>query len=195
MQSLFIPETKPDNVVNYILGSSTLTIAAGLPNGDFGPYSPTQDGNSALRSPFNAPRGIAVDSLASFPSPTPATSTVRKLNSNVIFPATPVGSQSATMPLTFAINQNINLSATSGADFTITSHTCSGALSPHWQAQYPTPARSSSADLTPITAAAVFPVELTGLGVFFASLRRRKKLGTQKMRLLAVILFSLVFWA
>jgi len=40
-------------------------------------------------------------------------------------------------------------------------------------------------------AAAVFPVELTGLGVFLAGLRRRKKLGTQKMRLLAIILFSL----
>jgi hypothetical protein len=47
------------------------------------------------------------------------------------------------------------------------------------------------ADLAPITAAAVFPVELTGIGVFFAGLRRRKKLGTQKMHLLAVILFSL----
>jgi len=46
-------------------------------------------------------------------------------------------------------------------------------------------------DFAPITAAAVFPVELSGLGVFFAGLRRRKKLGTQKMRLLAVILFSL----
>jgi hypothetical protein len=46
-------------------------------------------------------------------------------------------------------------------------------------------------DLAPVTAAAVFPFELTGIGVFFAGLRRRKKLGTQKMRLLAVILFSL----
>ena len=32
---------------------------------------------------------------------------------------------------------------------------------------------------------------LTGLGVFFAGLRRRKKPGTQQMRLLAIILFSL----
>jgi hypothetical protein len=45
--------------------------------------------------------------------------------------------------------------------------------------------------LAPITAAVVFPVEFTGIGVFFAGLCRRKKLGTQKMRLLAVILFSL----
>jgi hypothetical protein len=47
------------------------------------------------------------------------------------------------------------------------------------------------ADFAPITAPAVFPVELTGLGVFFAGLRRQKKLGTQKMRLMAIILFSL----
>ncbi len=46
-------------------------------------------------------------------------------------------------------------------------------------------------DFAPITAAVVFPVELTGLGVFFAGLRRRKRLGTQKMHLLTVILFSL----
>jgi hypothetical protein len=55
----------------------------------------------------------------------------------------------------------------------------------------PTFRNFNPADLAPITAAAVFPVELTGLGVFFVGLRRRKKLGTQKIRLLAVILFSL----
>jgi hypothetical protein len=54
-QSLFITETSPDNVVSYILGSSTLTSAAGLPNGASGPYSPTQDGDSALSAPLNAP--------------------------------------------------------------------------------------------------------------------------------------------
>ncbi len=47
----------------------------------------------------------------------------------------------------------------------------------------PTLRQLRSVDLAPITAAAVFPVELTGLGVFFAGLRRRRKLGTQQMRL------------
>ena len=47
------------------------------------------------------------------------------------------------------------------------------------------------ADLAPITIATIFPVELTGIGVLFAGLRRRKKPGTQKMHLLAIILFSL----
>ncbi|HTC76234.1 MAG TPA: MBG domain-containing protein [Edaphobacter sp.] len=129
-QSLFITETGPDNVVSHILGSSTLTIAAGLPNGASGPYSPTQDGNSALSAPLNAPRGIAVDSFGNFSLADSGNSIARKLNSNIIFPSTPVGSQSATMPLTFVINQNVNLSATSGPDFSITSNTCNGALNP-----------------------------------------------------------------
>jgi sugar lactone lactonase YvrE len=129
-QSLFITETSPDNVVSYTLGSSTLTIAAGLPNGASGPYSPTQDGNSALSAPLNAPRGIAVDNFGNFSLADSGNSIARKLSSNIIFPSTPVGSQSATMPLTFVINQNVNLSATSGPDFSITSNTCNGALSP-----------------------------------------------------------------
>src|SRR5258707_2704277 len=129
-QSLFITETSLDNVGSYILGSSTLTIAAGLHNRASGPYSPTQDGNSALSAPLNAPRGIAVDIFGNFSLADSGNSIARKLNSNIIFPTTPVGSQSATMPLTFVINQNVNLSATSGPDFSITSNTCSGALSP-----------------------------------------------------------------
>jgi len=129
-QSLFITETSPDNVVSYLLGSSNLTIAAGLPNGVAGPYSPTQDGTSALNAPLSAPRGIAVDSLGNFSLADSGNSIARKLSSNVIFPSTPVGSASATMPLTFVINQSVNLSAAAGPDFSITSNTCSGTLSP-----------------------------------------------------------------
>ena len=129
-QSLFITETTPDNVVSYVLGSSSLTIAAGLPSGASGPYSPTQDGNSALSAPLNMPRGITVDSFGNFSLADSGNSIARKLSSNIVFPSTPVGSTSASMPLTFAINQSVNLSATSGPDFSITSNTCSGALSP-----------------------------------------------------------------
>jgi len=92
------------------------------PNGASGPYSPTQDGNSALSAPLNGPRGIAVDSFGNFSLADSSNSIARKLNSNIIFPSTPVGSQSATMPLTFLINQNVNLSVTSGPDFSITSN-------------------------------------------------------------------------
>ncbi len=129
-QSLFITETSPDNVVSYSLGSSTLTIAAGLPSGASGPYSPTQDGTSALSAPLNMPRGITVDSFGNFSLADSGNSIARKLSSNILFPSTPVGSTSASMPLTFAINQSVNLTASSGTDFTITSNTCSGALSP-----------------------------------------------------------------
>jgi hypothetical protein len=129
-QALLITETNPNNVVSYVLGSSTLTIAAGLPSGASGPYSPTQDGNSALSAPLNAPRGIAVDSYGNFSLADSGNSIARKLSSNIIFPSTPVGSASATMPLTFVINQAVNLSAASSPDFSITSNTCSGPLSP-----------------------------------------------------------------
>jgi MBG domain (YGX type)/Bacterial Ig-like domain (group 3)/NHL repeat len=129
-QSLLITETGPDNVVSYVLGSSSLTIAAGLPNGASGPYSSTQDGISALNAPLNAPRGISVDSFGNFSLADSGNSIARKLSSNIIFPSTPVGSASATMPLTFVVNQSVNLSATTGPDFGITSNTCSGSLSP-----------------------------------------------------------------
>jgi len=129
-QSLFITETNPNNVVDYILGSSSLTIAAGLPNGASGPYSSTQDGNSALSAPLNAPRGITVDSFGNLSLADSGNSIARKLSSNIIFPSTPVGSASATMPLTFVVNQSVNLTAAAGPDFSITSNTCSGALSP-----------------------------------------------------------------
>ncbi|MGH9598179.1 MAG: hypothetical protein ACRD3K_15410, partial [Edaphobacter sp.] len=129
-QSLLITESNPDNVVSYTLGSSALAIAAGLPSGASGPYSPTQDGNSALSAPLNAPRGIAVDSFGNFSLADSGNSIVRKLSSNIIFPTTPVGSVSATMPLTFAINRSVDLTATAGPDFSITSNTCTGALTP-----------------------------------------------------------------
>ena len=47
------------------------------------------------------------------------------------------------------------------------------------------------ADLTPITVATLLPGELTGFGVLFAGLRGRTKLGTQKMRLMLLIVFTL----
>jgi hypothetical protein len=46
----------------------------------------------------------------------------------------------------------------------------------------------NATDLAPIIVAAIFPLELTGLGIFFAGLCRRKKPGTQKIRLLTTIL-------
>ncbi|WP_158943759.1 MBG domain-containing protein [Granulicella sp. S190] len=129
-QSLYISETTPDNVVSYVLGSVSLTIAAGLPNGASGPYSPTQDGTSALNSPLSSPRGIAVDSLGNFSLADSGNSIARKLSSNLIFPSTPVGSVSAGLPVTFVVNQRVNLIASSGPDFNITTNTCNGIINP-----------------------------------------------------------------
>jgi sugar lactone lactonase YvrE len=129
-QSLFITESaaQNNNVVSYVSGSSTLTTVAGIPDGTAGIYNPTQDGTSALNAPLDIPLGIAVDSFGNLFVADSGNNIIRKLSSNLIFPATQVGSLSATLPITFLVNQNVNLSATIGTDFKITSNTCLGSL-------------------------------------------------------------------
>jgi hypothetical protein len=85
----------------------------------------------------------------------------------------------------FASNPTLTAGATATVAMTVNTTVADAQL------RKPALRNFNPADFAPITAAAVFPVELTGLGIFFAGLRRRKKLGTQKMRLLAIILFSL----
>ncbi len=112
--------------------SGTLATALNKPYGLT--FSPAQSLFITETSPDNVVSYIlgciTVDSFGNFSLADSGNSIARKLSSNIIFPSTPVGSQSATMPLTFVINQNVNLSATSGPDFSITSNTCSGTLSP-----------------------------------------------------------------
>ncbi len=86
---------------------------------------------------------------------------------------------------TFASNPTLTAGGTATVAMTVNTTVADAKL------VKPATRQLTPADFAPITAAAVFPVELTGLGVFFAGFRRRKKLGTQQMRLLAVILFSL----
>ncbi len=130
MQSLFISESNPDNVVSFIPGSGVLKIVGGLPSGSAGAYDSTQDGKSALNTPLNAPRGIAFDSFAHLFVADSSNNITRELSSNLRFATTPVGSPSAVQPITFAINQAVNLTTAIGSDYSITSTTCSGALTP-----------------------------------------------------------------
>jgi len=129
-QFLFITEASAtaNNVLSYAPASNTLSIVAGLPSGAPGPYNTTQDGESALSSPLNAPMGIAVDTLGNFYVADSGNFIIRKLTNSLLFPSTTVGSPSASLPITFAIDQNVNLSATIGTDFKITSSTCVGNL-------------------------------------------------------------------
>jgi sugar lactone lactonase YvrE len=130
-QFLFITEASAtaNNVLSFTAASNTLGIVAGLPNGASGPYNTTQDGESALSTPLNAPLGIAFDTIGNFYVADSANFIIRKFSSSILFPATTVGSPSASLPITFAINQNVNLSTIIGTDFKITSSTCLGSLS------------------------------------------------------------------
>jgi sugar lactone lactonase YvrE len=129
-QFLFITEASAtaNNVVSFAPVSNTLTIVAGLPSGAPGPYDTTQDGESALSFPLNAPIGIATDATGNFYVADSNNFIIRKLSNSILFPATTVDSSSASLPITFEINQSVNLSATIKADFKITSTTCIGSL-------------------------------------------------------------------
>ncbi len=129
-QSLFISEFNPNNVLSYTPGSSTVQLVAGLPSGVAGPYNSTQDGQAAVSVPLNGPRGIAFDSMAHLFFADSLNNILRELSNNLSFPNTPVGSFSSVQPITFVINQPVNLSTSIGTDYTVTSTTCAGALSP-----------------------------------------------------------------
>jgi hypothetical protein len=129
-QFLYITEASAttNNVVSFAPVSNTLTIVAGLPNGAPGPYNTTQDGESALSSPLNGPLGIATDATGNFYVADSNNFIIRKLSNSILFPSTTVGSASASLPITFEINQSVNLTTAIGADFKITSTTCAGNL-------------------------------------------------------------------
>ena len=130
MQTLFITESAPDNVVSYVLGANTLSVVAGLPSGLAGAYSSSQDGKSALSAPLNSPRGIALDSMGNFTVADSGNNITRKLSGNILFPSTPIGSNSASMPISFAVNQAVNLNANIGPDFYVVNNSCTGNLGP-----------------------------------------------------------------
>ena len=127
--TLFITEQNPDNVVSYVPGANAVKIAGGLPSGTAGSYSSNQDGKSALNTPLNGPKGIAFDSFGNLSVADSKNNILRKLSSNIIFPTTPVGSMSAVLPITFAVNGNVNLSVGPMSDFNIISSGCAGVMS------------------------------------------------------------------
>ncbi len=127
--SLYISEAAvTNNVVTYVPGTGTLTTIAGLPNGASGLYSSVLDGQSSLNAPLNAPLGLTVDSTGNIYLADSLNNVVREMSPNTIFPAEALGAISPAQTLNFAINQAVNLSATVGPDYTITSNTCSGTL-------------------------------------------------------------------
>lgn len=130
-QAIYITESNPDNLVRYIPSTGALAVIAGLPNGTPGSYNSAQDGISALNVPLNKPRGIVGDRNGNYYLADSLNNIVRQLSFNFIFPgSTPVGSFGATQPLTFRINAPVNLSASTGPDYQITSNSCLGTQTP-----------------------------------------------------------------
>ncbi|CAN5684006.1 hypothetical protein BH10ACI4_BH10ACI4_38790 [soil metagenome] len=136
-QTLYVSESNPDVLVSFVPGGS-LRLVAGLASGSAGAYDSTQDGKSALSTPLNGPHGIAFDPSGRLLIADSLNNITRALTDNIHFPNTPVGSPSASQPITFAINQTVNLTTTAGTDFSITSTTCNGALTPTASGMAPT---------------------------------------------------------
>src|SRR6202048_138461 len=130
MQSLYVSESNPDNLVSFVLGGSSLKLVGGLPSGTAGPYSSSQDGQSALHAPLNVPRGITFDTLARLFVVDSLNNITRELSSNLHLPNTPVGSPGSILPVTVVVNQAVNPPAAAAGDYSVTSDTCSGSLSP-----------------------------------------------------------------
>jgi sugar lactone lactonase YvrE len=117
-----------NNVVSFAGGPGRLTPIGGLPSGAPGAYSPLLDGGSALSAALNMPAGLATDAAGNLYVADALNNVVREMSSGLMFPAITVGTASAAQTITFAINQAVNLSPSTGADYVIASTTCSGAL-------------------------------------------------------------------
>jgi len=127
INALFISESSPDNIVRFLPGLGTLSLAAGALNGENGGYSTAQDGISALNITLNQPEGMTIDSNNNIYVTDSLNNIVRFFNYNYTFPNTSVPSLSGSQPVTFVINQASNLSVNVGPDYLITSDTCLGA--------------------------------------------------------------------
>jgi sugar lactone lactonase YvrE len=130
INGLFITESSPDNVVLYLPGLGTLSLAGGALNGQNGTYTTAQDGISALNVTLNQPKGITVDKNNNLYVADSLNNIVRYFNQNYTFPKTSVPSLSGSQPLTYVINQAANLSVTAGPDYVITSDSCLGGQVP-----------------------------------------------------------------
>jgi sugar lactone lactonase YvrE len=133
--SLYISESgtippAQNNVVSFNFGTNTLSAIAGLPSGLSGAYSITQEGQPALQVPLNQPLGVTTDIGGSIYLADSQNNIVRKMGTNLSFPATDVGSTSASQTVVFSINQSVSLSTAVGLDYTIVSSTCAGSLVP-----------------------------------------------------------------
>jgi len=151
---------------NFSSSSATLTQVINTPVGSFtiSATPPTQ----LIRGPGTTTYQVVLTSVAAFAG-----------QINLSCSGLP-----ADATCTFASNPTLTSGSTATVALTINTTAADARL------RNPAIPSFNTTELAPITVAAVFPFELTGLGVFFAGFRRRKKPSTPKIRLLTAILLS-----
>ena len=166
-----------NSLISYSFATGATTLIAGLPSGAAGPYSSVLDGQSAISSALNAPLGLTTDQLGNIYLADSGNNVIRKLTSNLNFGTVALGSTSSNQTVTFQINRVSNLTASVGADYSITSNTCSGSQSPAGSGLVPATcqvslafaptrpgSRNSALRLTDSTSGNVVSVALSGTG-------------------------------
>ena len=126
--SMYVSSTNPNNVYRYYPNTGQYLLDAGLPSGVAGSYIASQDGSAAPDVPLHGPSGLVSDANANVYVADTLNNIVRQLNNNNQFGSTTVGSNSTAHIITFVINQTVNLSLTTGPDYTAAANNCVGAL-------------------------------------------------------------------
>ena len=135
----------------------------------FGTFSLSATPTSGVvRAPGNAVFAVTVTSQLGFSGPVALSCAGLPADAGCSFSTSPV---------------TLTAGGTATSQMTVTVTTADAALRQ--------PTGLTPAEFTPITTAALLPIELSGFGFLFAAITRRKRLGTARLRLLLVILCSL----
>jgi hypothetical protein len=174
---LYISEAavNANNVVSFNSATGALAMVAGLAGGAPGPYSALLDGQAATAAPLDQPLGLTTDAIGNIYLADSLNNVIREMGTGLIFGSGAVGSAVGTQTVTIGINQPVNLSTSTGPDFSISSNTCSGPFTPAIQ---PTTcqvivrftpsrpgARTSSLTLRDSMSGNLISVALTGTGI------------------------------
>jgi hypothetical protein len=128
---LYVANASNGTVIQANADGSNPTIIAGIP-GSTTAYSQSENGIAAVDISMRSPTGVTIDPSGNPDVVDTGHGIVLQLAYNNQFPAVVLPNSSAAQTLWFEINSAVNLTPTTGADYTVStvSTTCTGAQTP-----------------------------------------------------------------